>query len=77
MAKLKLNSYYASISGLHLVTDRKGKYSPEFEIYNMNMKRLRGQTYRPFTHDVPNGGLVLQIVYEQNEDKLIFYDKQK
>lgn len=76
--KLKPKEYYAPISGLSLKTNKAHKYSSQYEIYDKNMRLIRGQTWRPFTHEVPFMGCVLQVVFEQNEDKIVIYDnKQK
>lgn len=68
----KLPSHvYAPITGVHEVTEPSHKYSPKYEVRDRNMRKVLATTYEPYTYDVPEGGSVWLIIYNQPEDKFI------
>lgn len=77
MPKTHPENYYAPIAGVTRTTDKPNKYSAKYIIYDKNMRKLRGQSFRPFTHEVPYMGCVLVVAYNQTENKIVLFDEPK
>lgn len=72
MSKTKPDNYYAELSGIQTRARKKGKYDPVYDIYDKNMRRVCGQTWHPYKYEVPAGGCVVLVLYDEEEEQLIF-----
>ena len=74
MPKTHPETYYAPIAGVKRTTDKPHKFSAKYIIYDKNMRKLRGQSFKPFTHEVPYMGCVLAVAYNQKQNEIILFD---
>ena len=69
--KNRFKEIYASIDGVHEVTDTPHNFSPTYEVRDRNMKRHLATTFRPTKYEVPCAGTVWRIVYECEQERYI------
>lgn len=74
MAKRFDPKKHATVSGVHELVEPKTKYSAKYEVRDKNMRRTLAITWLPFRHEVPIGGSVWILTYDNPEDKYITLD---
>lgn len=73
MAKQISPEFIAPVVGIHTLTCPKHKFSPIYEVRDRNMRQTLAITWRPLKHEVPEGGSVWELMYNQKVDKFITF----